>query len=417
MRHLWETDPEIAQVILDELERQRNKLELIASENFTTAAVLEATASVLTNKYAEGYPGHRHYGGCEYVDVAEELAKLRAQSLFGAEYSNVQPHSGSQANMGVYTAMLKPGDTILGMALAAGGHLTHGATASFSGKLYHPCYYGVNRETEMLDYEEIEKIARECRPKIMVAGASAYSRDIDFVAFRRIADEVGALLLVDMAHFGGLVAAGIHNDPVPLAEFVTGTTHKTLRGPRGGFILCRSIYARDIDHAVFPGIQGGPLMHVIAAKAVAFKEAQGERFRAYMNQVVANARALAAAMSERGYRVVSGGTDTHLLLVDLRPQGLTGLEVEQALDEVGITANKNNVPFDELPPTITSGLRLGTPAMTTRGMKEPEMRLIAELIDTTIRQMRNGRDMDHVTARVRELVTSFPLYDGLWEAT
>ncbi len=413
MQHLWEVDPEIARVIQDETERQRNKIELIASENFTSLAVMEATASILTNKYAEGYPGHRHYGGCEYVDVAEELAKLRAQNLFGAEYANVQPHSGSQANMAVYMAMLEPGDTILGMSLAAGGHLTHGAPASFSGTLYRPCYYGVNRETEMLDLEEIAAEARKCRPKIIVAGASAYSRNIDFEGFRRVADEVGALLMVDMAHFGGLVAAGLHNDPVPHAEFVTATTHKTLRGPRGGFILCRSVYARDIDHSVFPGIQGGPLMHVIAAKAVALKEAARPEFREYQAQVVANARALAAGMSERGYRVVSGGTDTHLFLVDLRPQHLTGLEVERALDEVGITANKNSVPFDELPPTVTSGFRLGTPAVTSRGMKEADMDVVAELIDTTIRHMTDGKDLDGVTSRVRSFLADFPLYEDL----
>ncbi len=413
MQHLWEVDPEIARVIQDETERQRNKIELIASENFTSLAVMEATASILTNKYAEGYPGHRHYGGCEYVDVAEELAKLRAQNLFGAEYANVQPHSGSQANMAVYMAILEPGDTVLGMSLAAGGHLTHGAPASFSGTLYKPCYYGVNRETEMLDFEEIAEVARACRPKIIVAGASAYSRDIDFAGFRRIADEVGAFLMVDMAHFGGLVAAGLHDDPVPHAEFVTATTHKTLRGPRGGFILCRSVYARDIDHSVFPGIQGGPLMHVIAAKAVALKEAATEDFRRYQSQVVANARALAASLAERGHRIVSGGTDTHLLLVDLRPRNLTGLEVEQALDEVGITANKNNVPFDELPPTVTSGIRLGTPAVTSRGMKAGDMEVIAELIDTTIRHMSNGKDLDGVTGRVREFLAGFPLYEDM----
>ncbi len=413
MQHLWEVDPEIARVIKDETERQRNKIELIASENFTSLAVMEATASILTNKYAEGYPGHRHYGGCEYVDVAEELAKLRAQNLFGAEYANVQPHSGSQANMAVYMAMLEPGDTILGMDLAAGGHLTHGAPASFSGTLYKACHYGVNRETEVLDFDEIARIASECRPKIIVAGASAYSRNIDFKSFRRVADEVGAFLMVDMAHFGGLVAAGLHDDPVPHAEFVTATTHKTLRGPRGGFILCRSVYARDIDHSVFPGIQGGPLMHVIAAKAVALKEASTEAFRDYQKQVIANARALAAGMAERGYRVVSGGTDTHLLLIDLRPQHLTGLEVERALDEVGITANKNTVPFDELPATVTSGLRLGTPAVTSRGMKAADMDVIAELIDTTIRHMTDGKDLDGVTGRVRTFLAGFPLYEDM----
>ncbi len=413
MQHLWEVDPEIARVIQDETERQRNQIELIASENFTSLAVMEATASILTNKYAEGYPGRRHYGGCEYVDVAEELAKLRAQNLFGAEYANVQPHSGSQANMAVYMATLEPGDTILGMSLAAGGHLTHGAPASFSGTLYKPCYYGVNRETEMLDFEEIAEVARARRPKIIVAGASAYSRNIDFASFRQVADEVGALLMVDMAHFGGLVAAGLHDDPVPHADFVTATTHKTLRGPRGGFILCRSIYARDIDHSVFPGIQGGPLMHVIAAKAVALKEASTEAFRQYQAQVVANARALAAALVERGYRIVSGGTDTHLFLIDLRPQQLTGLEVEQALDEVGITANKNNVPFDELPPTVTSGLRLGTPAVTSRGMEEEDMEVIAELIDTTVRHISDGKDLDAVTGRVRIFLAGFPLYEDM----
>jgi glycine hydroxymethyltransferase len=410
LEELERVDPEIASVLRKELERERRKIELIASENFTSRAVLQATGSVLTNKYAEGYPGRRYYGGCEHVDEAEELAIRRAKELFGAEHANVQPHAGAQANMAVYFAALKPGDTILGMDIRHGGHLTHGAPANFSGVFYRPRYYGVNQETERLDYEEILGIARECRPRLIVAGASAYPRDIDFAAFRRIADEVGAYLMVDMAHFAGLVAAGVHSDPVPHADFVTSTTHKTLRGPRGGFILCRGEFARDIDHAVFPGIQGGPLMHVIAAKAVAFREASTPEFRDYQRRVVENARVLAGALEERGFRLVSGGTDTHLLLLDLRPRGLTGKQVEEALDGVLITANKNSVPFDPLPPTVTSGLRLGTPAVTTRGMGREEMVEIADIIALVVDNLGNEAAMKEARRRVEELVSGFPLY-------
>ncbi|MDI6873398.1 serine hydroxymethyltransferase [Candidatus Solincola sp.] len=413
----WEeiarVDPEIAEAIRGELERERRKIELIASENFASRAVLAAAGSVLTNKYAEGYPGRRWYGGCEFVDVAERLAIQRAKELFGAEHANVQPHAGAQANLAVYFCVLKPGDTILGMDKAAGGHLTHGTHANISGVLYRARFYGVNRETERLDYEEIAEIARRCRPRLIIAGASAYPRDIDFRAFREIADEVGALLMVDMAHFAGLVAARIHSDPVPYAEFVTTTTHKTLRGPRGGMILCRERYARDLDHAVFPGLQGGPLMHVIAAKAVALKEAAQPEFAAYQRQVVKNAKKLAEALAERGLRIVSGGTDTHLLLVDLRPLGLTGREVEEALDAVRITVNKNNVPFDDKPPAVTSGIRLGTPAVTTRGMGEAEMVEIADLIATVVHNLGSEEVMREVRRRVDELLAGFPLYPGL----
>jgi glycine hydroxymethyltransferase len=413
LEEIARVDAEIASVIRDELERERRKVELIASENFASRAVLEAAGSILTNKYAEGYPGRRWYGGCEFVDAAEELAMERAKALFGAEHANVQPHAGAQANMAVYHCVLKPGDTILGMDKDAGGHLTHGTPANISGALYDAHFYGVNRETERLDYEEIEDIARRRRPRLIIAGASAYPRDIDFAAFRAIADGVGAVLMVDMAHFAGLVAAGVHSDPVPHAEFVTTTTHKTLRGPRGGMILCQGRFAQELDHAVFPGVQGGPLMHIIAAKAVALKEAAQPRFREYQQQVVKNAKALAAALQERGLRLVSGGTDTHLLLVDLRPQGVTGSEVEEALDEVMITVNKNNIPFDDRPPAVTSGIRLGTPAVTTRGMREAEMVEIADLIALVINNLGSREVMSRVRERVDELVAGFPLYPDL----
>ncbi len=406
-------DPEIAWVIRDELERERKKIELIASENFASRAVLEAAGTILTNKYAEGYPGRRWYGGCEFVDAVEELAIERAKALFGAEHANVQPHAGAPANMAVYYCVLKPGDTILGMDKAAGGHLTHGTPANMSGALYDAHFYGVNRETERLDYTEIEDIARRRRPRLIIAGASAYPRDIDFVAFRAIADKVGAVLMVDMAHFAGLVAAKLHSDPVPHAEFVTTTTHKTLRGPRGGMILCRERFAHELDHAVFPGVQGGPLMHVIAAKAVALLEASLPSFREYQQQVIKNAKALAAALQERDLRVVSGGTDTHLLLVDLRPQGVTGIDVEEALDAVKITVNKNNIPFDDKPPAVTSGIRLGTPAVTTRGMQEAEMAEIADLIALVVTNLGSQDVMHQVRERVDELVAGFPLYPDL----
>ncbi len=406
-------DPEVAGFMRAELDRERRKIELIASENFASMAVLEAAGSILTNKYAEGYPRHRWYGGCEYVDVVEETAIERAKALFKAEHANVQPHAGAQANMAVYFCVLEAGDSILAMEKSAGGHLTHGTEANISGALYDPHFYGVNRETERLDYGEIAKIARECKPKLIIAGASSYPRDIDFAGFRRIADEVGAILMVDMAHFAGLVAAGIHSDPVPQAEFVTTTTHKTLRGPRGGMVLCRATFAEALDHAVFPGIQGGPLMHVIAAKAVALREASQPSFKRYQQQVVKNARALAAGLQERGLRIVSGGTDTHLILVDLTAQGVTGSEIEAALDEVLITVNKNNIPFDDKPPSLTSGIRLGTPAVTTRGMREPEMIEIADLISLVIKNLGSEEVMGRVRERVDELVSGFPLYPDL----
>lgn len=410
---LWKTDPEIAEVIRKELDRERSKIELIASENFPSLAVLEAAGSVLTNKYAEGYPGKRYYGGCEYVDIAEELAIERARTLFRAEHANVQPHSGAQANMAVYYAVLQPGDVILGMDMAHGGHLTHGSRVSFSGSFYRAYHYGVNRETELLDYEEVARMAKKVKPKLIIAGASAYPRNIDFQPFREIADEVGACLVVDMAHFAGLVAAGLHNDPVPFAEFVTTTTHKTLRGPRGGMVLCKREFARDIDHAVFPGVQGGPLMHIIAAKAVALKEAMTEEFRLYQEQVVKNARVLASALEERGFRLFSGGTETHLMLLDLRPMKLTGLEVQTALDRVGITTNKNEIPFDTQPPTITSGLRLGTPAVTTRGMKEQEMVTIADFIQRTVENIRDESVLSKIREEVASFLIAYPLYPEL----
>ncbi|MCS7242213.1 serine hydroxymethyltransferase [Candidatus Caldatribacterium sp.] len=416
---MWERlktqDPEVYRCIIGELTRERNTLELIASENFTSLAVMEAQGSPLTNKYAEGYPGRRYYGGCEYVDEAERLAIERAKAVFGAEHANVQPHSGSQANMAVYFAVLRPGDVVMGMDLAHGGHLTHGSRVNFSGMLYNFVPYGVSRETETIDYDALEKQALEVRPKLIVAGGSAYPRIIDFVRMRAICDKVGAYLMVDMAHFAGLVAAGIHPNPVPYAHFVTTTTHKTLRGPRGGIVLCKKEFAQAIDKALFPGIQGGPLMHVIAAKAVALREAQTPAFSAYQKQVVRNAQALAEALQERGYRLVSGGTDTHLLLVDLRNFGLTGKEAETILDQVGITVNKNVIPFDPQKPMVTSGIRLGTPACTTRGMKEEEMRRIAELIDMALRNRENPSVLERVRKAVRDLCAAFPLYPEVGE--
>uniref|UniRef100_A0A7V4WLD4 Serine hydroxymethyltransferase n=1 Tax=Candidatus Caldatribacterium saccharofermentans TaxID=1454753 RepID=A0A7V4WLD4_9BACT len=413
--YLRDKDPEVYRCIVAELERERNTLELIASENFTSLAVMEAQGSPLTNKYAEGYPGRRYYGGCECVDEAETLAIERAKALFGAEHANVQPHSGSQANMAVYFAVLQPGDVVMGMDLAHGGHLTHGSRVNFSGMLYRFVPYGVSPETETIDYDALERQALEVRPKLIVAGGSAYPRVIDFARMRAICDRVGAYLMVDMAHFAGLVAAGIHPNPVPYAHFVTTTTHKTLRGPRGGIVLCTKEFAQAIDKALFPGIQGGPLMHVIAAKAVALKEAQAPEFAAYQRQVVANAQALAKALQERGYRLVSGGTDTHLLLVDLRNFGLTGKEAETLLDRVGITVNKNVIPFDPQKPAVTSGIRLGTPACTTRGMKEGEMEYIAELIDATLRGRGKPEVLSWVREAVLDLCARFPLYPELGE--
>ena len=398
-------DKEIYDAIMKEEVRQNEKIELIASENFTSKAVMEAMGSVFTNKYAEGYPGRRYYGGCENVDVAENLAIERAKKLFGAEHANVQPHSGAQANMTVYFSVLNPGDTILGMNLAHGGHLTHGSPVNFSGKLYNIVPYGVD-ETGYIDYAELRRIALECKPKMIVAGASAYPRVIDFAKFREIADEVGAYLMVDMAHIAGLVAAGLHPSPVPYADFVTTTTHKTLRGPRGGMILCKEKYAKALDKALFPGIQGGPFMHVIAGKAVALKEALSDDFKEYQLQIIKNAKVLADELVSRGYKLVSGGTDNHLILVDLSEKGITGKDAEALLDRVGITVNKNAIPFDTQKPNITSGIRIGTPAMTTRGMKEEEMKEIARLIDMAL----SGVDESNVAEDVLKLTSRFPLY-------
>jgi len=406
-------DPEIAEAIDKELLRQQYKLEMIASENFTSKAVMEAQGSVLTNKYAEGYPGKRYYGGCEYVDIVEELARERAIKLFGAEHVNVQPHSGSQANMAVYFAFLNPGDTVMGMNLAHGGHLTHGSPVNISGKYFKFIPYGVSKETGYIDYDEVERLAFEYKPKMIVAGASAYPRIIDFVRMSEIAKMVGAYLMVDMAHIAGLVAAGLHPSPVPVSDFVTTTTHKTLRGPRGGMILCKKEYAQAIDKAIFPGIQGGPLMHVIAAKAVCLKEALSEEFKYYQEQVVKNAKALAKALIEKGYNLVSGGTDNHLILVDLRNKNLTGLQAEKYLDEVGITVNKNAIPYDPEKPNVTSGIRIGTPALTSRGMKEKEMEEIAELIDITLTAKGEEIKVAKVKKAVRALCERFPLYSQM----
>ena len=413
MHHLKETDPAIYKAIADELKREQNNLELIASENIVSEAVLEAQGCLMTNKYAEGYPAARWYGGCEFVDVAEQLAIERAKKLFGAEHVNVQPHSGSQANMAVYLAALEYDDTVLAMDLACGGHLTHGLKINFSGRSYNFVSYKVNPKTEMLDYDEIESLAKEHKPKMVVCGASAYSRAIDFKRFRQICDKVGALLFVDMAHIAGLVAAGLHPSPVPYAEFVTTTTHKTLRGPRGGMILCRDQFARRINSVVFPGIQGGRLMHVIAAKAVAFQEALSKDFKQYQRQIIKNAQAFAKEMGDLGYRIVAGGTDNHLFMVDLRPKSITGKEAATVLDKVSITVNKNLIPFDPQPPVVTSGIRIGTPAVTTRGMKESQMRKIAGLIDQAILNRDNEGKLAKVKAGVHELTDGFPIYKDL----
>jgi glycine hydroxymethyltransferase len=405
-----QVDPEVAEALDGELRRQREKIELIASENFVSRAVLEAQGSVLTNKYAEGYPGRRYYGGCEYVDIPESLAIKRAKELFGADHVNVQPHSGAQANMGVYFAVLRPGDTVMGMNLSHGGHLTHGSPVNFSGVWFNFVHYGVSKETEMLDYDEILRLAQEHRPKLLVAGGSAYPRVIDFARLREICDEVGCMLMVDMAHIAGLVAVGLHPSPVPYAEFVTTTTHKTLRGPRGGMILCKEEYGKDIDKAIFPGIQGGPLMHVIAAKAVALKEAQTPAFKTYQEQIVKNAKALAQGLLEQGFRLVSGGTDNHLMLVDTKVKGLTGREAESLLDEVGITVNKNTIPFDQESPFVTSGIRLGTPAVTTRGMGEAEMMAIAAIIGDVLSNPRDEKVHAAAKEKVADLCQRFPLY-------
>jgi glycine hydroxymethyltransferase len=410
MATLKEVDPEIYQTIFDETKRQAEGLELIASENFVSEAVMEAVGSVMTNKYAEGYPGKRYYGGCEFMDIAENLARSRAKELFGCDHANVQPHSGSQANMGVYFSVLKPGDTILGMNLSHGGHLTHGHPVNFSGKFFNVVTYGVNKETEVIDYDELRKIALQANPKLIIAGASAYPRELDFGRFREVADEVDALLMVDIAHIAGLIVAGIHQSPVPHADFVTTTTHKTLRGPRGGMIMCKKKYAKDLDREVMPGIQGGPLMHVIAAKAVAFKEAMEPSFKEYQEQIVKNAKALAAEMANLGHHVVSGGTDNHLMLISFIERNLTGKAVEQALEKAGITVNKNTVPFDPQKPFVTSGIRMGTPALTTRGMKEPEMKEIAALIDKVISNLGDETVYAQVKEEILTLCQKFPLY-------
>ncbi len=412
---LAEVDPEVYRAIQGELERQNSRLELIASENFTTEAVLEATASVFTNKYAEGYPGRRYYGGCEFVDIVENLARERAKKLFRAEHANVQPHSGSQANEAAYAAVLNPGDTILGMNLSHGGHLTHGHHLNFSGKTYRVVPYGVRRDDEQIDYDELARLADQHKPRLLIAGGSAYPRVIDFRKFRAIADSVGAVLLVDMAHFAGLVAAGIHPNPCQYADIVTSTTHKTLRGPRSGLILCREQFAKAVDRSVFPGVQGGPLCHVIAAKAVCFLEAMRPEFVAYQKQIVANAIALANGLAEAGWRIVSGGTDTHLLLVDLFCRGLRGKEAEEALDRANITVNKNTIPFDQNPPLNPSGIRLGSPAVTTRGFQEPQMREVAACIAEVLQAIAGGESLLEATLpairnRVRVLTDTFPLY-------
>ena len=415
MSDLEKIDPQVAEAIRLEEERQLQRLELIASENFASPAVREAQGSVLTNKYAEGYPGHRYYGGCEFVDTAESLAISRAKELFAAEYANVQPHSGSQANMAVCFAVLQPGETIMGMDLRHGGHLTHGSPVNFSGRLYNVISYGVNRESETIDLEQVERLAREHRPKLIIAGASAYPRSIDFGFFQKVCENIGAYFMVDMAHIAGLVAAGVHPSPVPHSDFVTSTTHKTLRGPRGGLILARQRHADKLNKGIFPGIQGGPLMHVIAAKAVAFKEALSAEFRNYQRQIVSNARRLAAELLERGYRLVSGGTDNHLMLVDLRKNGLTGAQAEVTLDKAWITVNKNSIPFDPEKPAVTSGIRLGTPAVTSRGMEEEDMAAIAQFIHQALEAHEDADAIERVRQQVADFCSHFPLHKPVYE--
>ena len=413
LTNLKTVDPEIQKAINKELSRQRDKLEMIASENIVSKAVMQAQGSVLTNKYAEGYPGKRYYGGCEYVDVVEQLAIDRAKKLFGAEYANVQPHSGAQANTAVYFALLQPGDTILGMNLTDGGHLTHGSPVNISGKYFKIIPYGVDKETERIDYDELERLAKEHQPKLIVGGASAYSRVIDFERMAQIAKSVGAYFMVDMAHIAGLVAAGLHPSPVPYADVVTTTTHKTLRGPRGGLILCRDAeFGKQFNKAIFPGIQGGPLMHVIAAKAVAFKEALSDEFKVYQQQVLDNAKALADELVKKGFRIVSGGTDNHLMLVDLRSKNITGKEAQFLLDEIGITANRNTIPFEPLSPFVTSGIRLGTPALTTRGLKEEDIREVADIIADVIENREDSAVIETAKAKVQAICKKFPLYEA-----
>jgi len=410
MSELKQQDPEVYNAIKGEEERELSKVVLIASENYVSEAVLEAQGSVFTNKYAEGYPNRRYYGGCEYADAVETLAIERAKQLFGAEHVNVQPHSGSSANMAVYFSVLQPGDTILGMALPHGGHLTHGASVSFSGTLYKSFSYGVDKKTELLDYEEVERLALEHKPKMIVCGFSAYSRVLDFARFRTIADKVGAYLMADVAHIAGLIAAGVHPSPVPYADFVTTTTHKTLRGPRGGMIMCKEKFGKAVDKTIFPGIQGGPLVHVIAAKAVSFKEALMPEFKDYQRQVVKNAKALAQRLTEDGLRIVSGTTENHLMLVDLTPKNITGRDAETALDAAGITCNKNSIPYDQKPPVTTSGIRLGTPIVTTRGMREPEMKIIGDLICETLANGHSPEKLAAIRERTKAFCSRFPLF-------
>ena len=412
LTNLKTVDPEIQKAIDQELSRQREKLEMIASENIVSTAVMQAQGSILTNKYAEGYPGKRYYGGCEYVDIVEQLAIDRAKKLFGAEYANVQPHSGAQANTAVYFALLQPGDTILGMNLTDGGHLTHGSPVNISGKYFKIIPYGVDKETERIDYDELERLAKEHQPKLIVGGASAYSRVIDFERMAQIAKSVGAYFMVDMAHIAGLVAAGLHPSPVPYADVVTTTTHKTLRGPRGGLILCRDAeFGKQFNKAIFPGIQGGPLMHVVAAKAVTFKEALSDEFKVYQQQVLDNAKALADELVKKGFRIVSGGTDNHLMLVDLRSKNITGKEAQFLLDEIGITANRNTIPFEPLSPFVTSGIRLGTPALTTRGLKEEDIREVADIIADVIENREDSAVIEAAKAKVQAICKKFPLYE------
>ena len=413
LKNLDVVDTEIQEAINKELSRQRDKLEMIASENIVSTAVMQAQGSILTNKYAEGYPGKRYYGGCEYVDIVEQLAIDRAKKLFGAEYANVQPHSGAQANTAVYFALLQPGDTILGMNLTDGGHLTHGSPVNISGKYFKIIPYGVDKETERIDYDELERLAKEHQPKLIVGGASAYSRVIDFERMAQIAKSVGAYFMVDMAHIAGLVAAGLHPSPVPYADVVTTTTHKTLRGPRGGLILCRDAeFGKQFNKAIFPGIQGGPLMHVVAAKAVAFKEALSDEFKVYQQQVLDNAKALADELVKKGFRIVSGGTDNHLMLVDLRSKNITGKEAQFLLDEIGITANRNTIPFEPLSPFVTSGIRLGTPALTTRGLKEEDIREVADIIADVIENREDSAVIEAAKAKVQAICKIFPLYEA-----
>ncbi|UOE93951.1 serine hydroxymethyltransferase [Alkalihalobacillus sp. LMS39] len=413
MEFLKNQDPNVYKAIKQELGRQRDKIEMIASENFVSEAVMEAQGSVLTNKYAEGYPGRRYYGGCEYVDIVEDLARDRAKEIFGAEYVNVQPHSGAQANMAVYFTILEPGDTVLGMNLSHGGHLTHGSPVNFSGVQYNFVEYGVDKEKQQIDYDAVLALAKEHKPKLIVAGASAYPRAIDFKKFREVADEVGAYLMVDMAHIAGLVAAGVHESPVPYADFVTTTTHKTLRGPRGGMILCKEEFGKKIDKSIFPGIQGGPLMHVIAAKAVAFGEALKPEFKTYAQNIVSNAKALAEALNAEGINLVSGGTDNHLLLLDLQSLSLTGKVAEKALDDVGITTNKNAIPFDPESPFVTSGIRIGTAAVTSRGLDNEAMKELGSIIALTLKNIENEESLKEAASRVDALTAKFPMYSTL----